>query len=129
MTQTHRIAGLYLMAVALAVAVQFVLESTYASASPTPAQVWRVLDWFSLAGFALCCIFNFAYMRAVTEDEVWGRIASSVAFYASVVLTLAFIHNFVASLASGSDDILFWKFINATQVPLFAATGARLYRH
>ena len=127
MTQTHRIAGLYLMAVALAVAVQFVLESTYASASPTPAQVWRVLDWFSLAGFALCCIFNFAYMRAM--DEVWGRIASGVAFYASVVLTLAFIHNFVASLASGSDDILFWKFINAAQVPLFAATGARLYRH
>ncbi len=62
------------MAVALAVAVQFVLESTYASASLTPAQVWRVLDWFSLAGFALCCIFNFAYMRAIAKDEVGGAL-------------------------------------------------------
>ena len=129
MTPTYRITGQILIAVALAVAVQFVLESTYASASPTPLQVWRVLDWFSLAGFVLCCIFNFAYLRACAGGEVWGRIASSVAFYASVVLTLAFVHNFVASLASGSDDLLFWKFINAVQVPLFAATGLRLYRH
>ncbi|MCY4421218.1 MAG: hypothetical protein OXC42_08265 [Gammaproteobacteria bacterium] len=124
----HQITGQYLIVVALAVSTQFILETTYESASITPKQVWLTLDWFSLAGFMLCCGFNLAYMRGCVrgDADVWKKFSSSTAFYASVILTLAFVHNFVASLAAGSDDLLFWKFINATQVPLFFATGMRL---
>ena len=128
MNLAHRITGQYLIVVALAVGAQFILETTYASASITPQQVWMKLDWFSMVGFVLCSGFNLAYMRECErgDADVWRKFSSSTAFYASIILALAFAHNFVASLAAGSDDLLFWKFINATQVPLFAATGVRL---
>ncbi len=124
----HQITGQYLIVVALAVGAQFILETAYESASITPKQVWMTLDWFSLAGFVLCSAFNLAYMRECVrgDADVWKKFSSGTAFYASIILTLAFAHNFVASLAGGSDDLLFWKFINAAQVPLFFATGMRL---
>lgn len=131
MKQVHRIAGSYLIVVALAVAVQFTLEYTYESAKLSPKQVWMILDWFSLVGFVLCSSLNFVYLRECSDHdvEVWKKFSSSVAFYTSIVLTLAFVHNFAASLAAGADDLLFWKFINAAQVPLFVATGVRLSKH
>lgn len=124
-----RIFGGYLLLVALAVGAQFTVELLYeSSTSITPPQVWFVLDWFSLVGFVLCISMNFHYMNSVgnSQNSAWEKFASNTAFYLSVALALAFVHNFVGSLAGGKDDLLFWKFINAIQVPLFAATGWRL---
>ncbi|MCY3885333.1 MAG: hypothetical protein OXG24_10530 [Gammaproteobacteria bacterium] len=124
-----RISGWYLLFVAAAVGIQFMVELLYeSSTSITPPQVWFVLDWFSLVGFVVCISANFHYMnsKGSGQDVVWERIASNTAFYLSIALTLAFVHNFFGSLAGGKDDLLFWKFINVIQVPLFAATGWRL---
>lgn len=123
-----RLFGLYLIAVAIAVGVQFTVEFLYESAPVSPARIWFILDWFSLVGFVACIVANFRYKESVRDQDeaVWQKMASNTAFYVSVALALAFIHNFVASLAGGNDDLLFWKFINAIQVPLFAATGWRL---
>ena len=123
-----RLLGWYLIAVALAIAVQFTLELTYETAAITPKQVWFVLDWFSGVGFAVCIFANFRYMRSCrnNSDAIWEKLASNTAFYLTIGLTLAFVHNFVGSLAGGKDDLLFWKFINVVQIPLFAATGIRL---
>jgi len=131
MKQARQIAGAYLVVVALGVAAQFVLEYTYESAEISPSQVWMILDWFSLVGFVLCSGLNFVYLRECSCDDadVWEKLCSGIAFYTSIVLTLAFVHNFVASLAAGADDLLFWKFINMVQVPLFVATGVRLLKH
>ena len=131
MKQAHQTSGVYLIVVALGVAIQFIFESTYQSAEISPQQVWMVLDWFSFVGFALCSGLNFVYLRECSnrDVEVWKKVCSSAAFYTSIVLTLAFVHNFVASLAAGTDDLLFWKFINAVQIPLFLATGVRLLKH
>lgn len=125
----NRILGVYLVALAVVIAVQFSVELTYVSAPVTSLQVWFVLDWFSLVGFVICVATNFLYMRAYNKDsenDTWKKLASSTAFYISVGLALAFIHNFVGNLAGGKDDLLFWKFINVVQIPLFAATGFRL---
>ena len=127
--QLARIAGYYLIGVALAIGAQFILEMTYESAPITPREVWFVLDWFSLVGFAICVYANFRYKQdnvAELRMVTWERIASNSAFYISVGLALAFLHNFVGNLAGGKDDLLFWKFINAVQVPLFLATGWRM---
>ena len=45
-----RLFGLYLIAVAIAVGVQFTVEFLYESAPITPARIWFILDWFSLVG-------------------------------------------------------------------------------
>lgn len=125
-----RLFGWYLIALAAVIAVQFTVEFTYENASITSIQVWHVLDWFSLVGFAICVGANFLYMhnyKSISE-LTWQKFASNTAFYVSIVLTLAFMHNFVGMLAGGKDDLLFWKFINAIQIPLFATTGFRLAR-
>lgn len=125
-----RLFGWYLIALAAVIAVQFSIEFTYENASITSIQVWHVLDWFSLVGFAVCVGANFLYMHNYTSisELTWQKFASNTAFYVSIALTLAFLHNFVGMLAGGKDDLLFWKFINAIQIPLFAATGFRLAR-
>ena len=124
----NRIIGFYLITVAGVIAVQFSVELVYESAPISPLQVWFVIDWFSLIGFVMCVWVNALYMRTFKNGDsaTWGRVASSSAFYLSIALALAFLHNFVGSLAVGKDDLLFWKFINVVQIPLFAATGFRL---
>ena len=120
--------GVYLIALAIIIAIQFSVEFVYESAPITSLQVWFVLDWFSLVGFAICVPTNYLYMRSCNGSDTitWTKLASNIAFYVSVGLALAFIHNFVGNLAGGKDDLLFWKFINVVQIPLFAATGYRL---
>lgn len=120
--------GVYLIALAIIIAIQFSVEFVYESAPITSLQVWFVLDWFSLIGFAICVPANYLYMRSSNGNDAitWTKFASNIAFYVSVGLALAFIHNFVGNLAGGKDDLLFWKFINVVQIPLFAATGYRL---
>lgn len=124
-----RILGSYLIVLAVVIAIQFTVELTYESAQITSIQVWFVLDWFSLVGFVICVAANFLYMRSNHDGETikWDKLASSIAFYVSIGLTLAFLHNFVGTLVGGKDDLLFWKFINVVQIPLFAATGFRLF--
>ncbi len=124
----NRILGAYLIALAVVIAIQFTVELTYESAQITSLQVWFVLDWFSLVGFVICVVVNFLYMRSNNDVDsiTWDKLASSIAFYVSVGLTMAFLHNFVGTLVGGKDDLLFWKFINVVQMPLFAATGFRL---
>ena len=124
----NRIFGAYLIALAVVIAIQFTVELTYESAQITSLQVWFVLDWFSLVGFVICVVVNFLYMRSNNDVDsiTWDKLASSIAFYVSVGLTMAFLHNFVGTLVGGKDDLLFWKFINVVQIPLFAATGFRL---
>ncbi len=126
----NRLLGWYLIVLAAVIAVQFTIEFTYENASITSIQVWHVLDWFSLVGFAVCVCTNLLYMRNYrsVSELTWQKFASNTAFYLSIALTLAFLHNFVGMLAGGKDDLLFWKFINAIQIPLFAATGFRLAR-
>lgn len=124
----NRIFSAYLIALAVVIAIQFTVELTYESAQITSIQVWFVLDWFSLVGFVICVAGNFLYMRSSNDGDsiTWDKLASSIAFYVSVGLTMAFLHNFVGTLVGGKDDLLFWKFINVVQIPLFAATGFRL---
>ncbi|MXW53636.1 MAG: hypothetical protein F4X44_12905 [Gammaproteobacteria bacterium] len=123
-----RLFGWYLITVALAVGVHFIVEFLYDSPPFTPHRIWFILDWFSLVGFLACIVAHFRYKESVRDrqEAVWEKISSNAAFYLSIALALAFIHNFVGSLAGGNDDLLFWKFINAIQVPLFAATGWKL---
>ncbi|MYD46614.1 MAG: hypothetical protein F4W92_09695 [Gammaproteobacteria bacterium] len=125
---TNRIFGAYLIALAVIIAIQFTVELTYESAQITSLQVWFVLDWFSLIGFVICVAVNFLYMRSSNGGDsiTWEKLTSSVLFYISVGLSLAFLHNFVGTLVGGKDDLLFWKFINVVQIPLFAATGFRI---
>ena len=124
----NRIIGSYLIALAVVIAIQFSVELAYESAQISSLQVWLVLDWFSLVGFVICVAVNFLYMRSNNDIDpiTWDKLASSIAFYVSVGLTMAFVHNFVGTLVGGKDDLLFWKFINVVQIPLFAATGFRL---
>lgn len=121
--------GGYLIALAFVTAIQFSLEFIYETAPITSLQVWFVLDWFSLVGYVICIPANFLYLLRScngNDDVTWAKLASNIAFYVSVGLALAFIHNFVGNLAGGKDDLLFWKFVNVVQIPLFAATGYRL---
>ena len=124
----NRLLGWYLIGVALAIGAHFMLEFTYEKAPVSPMDVWFVLDWFSLVGFAICLFANFRYKESFhdIQEVTWQKIASNTAFYITVGLALAFAHNFIANLAGGKDDLLLWKFINVVQIPLFAATGWRM---
>lgn len=118
-----RLFGWYLIVVGIAVGLQFFLEFTYDHT--LVMKVWFVLDWFSVVGYAICLYASFRHLRE-SGDDVWSKMSSHVVFYVSFGLALAFTHNFLANIFGNHDDLLFWKFINIVQVPLFLAIGWRL---
>ena len=115
------LSSFYLFVVALATAIQFSTEFIYASA----LEVWFILDWFSLIGYALCLVASARYAYAARLDGVslGDRIISNTMLYISIGLFCAFMHNFVGNLVGNKDDLLFWKFINTVQIPLFIGIG------
>lgn len=111
-----QILGWYLIVVSVAVGLQFCLEFTYELS--LAMKVWFVLDWFSAIGYAICLWANFRSMTYRNCD-----VFSSLLFYATIGLALAFVHNFMGNIFGNQDDLQFWKFINVLQVPLFLAVG------
>ena len=101
-----KLAGVYLVGVAVVVAVYFIINN-FLAGSFDLLRVWHALDVLMLIGLAL--IFNYASMR---EEDGSGEAVTRrylevhTAFFGTAGVTVLFLHNWLSLLALGPDMAL-----------------------
>ncbi len=127
--------GLYLIAVAVAVAVHFVLDPViYDWADGETPPVWLVLDALMVVGLVLAIILSCQAKRAVDAmDTVDVRqyVRANVTFYVAAGLLLLTLWNIVQIDWSAGDqqpDGQVWVLIDTVLPLLFFSLGRRLVR-
>ncbi len=112
MAGLKKIAGAYLIVVAVVVAVFFIINTVLAESFDLDVlSVWYVLDVLMLIGLVVALIYNFAAKREATrpgDDEAVTRryLEVNVLFYATAAITILFLHNWISLLAVGADASL-----------------------
>ena len=109
MSTLKKMGAIYMMAVAAAVGVYFVVNPFLVDSIDVPG-VWFVLDILMVVGLGAALIVNSA--RAWTEGgrdpnlPVTRRyVEINAAFYLTVGVTIGFLHNWFSFLAYGSDSL------------------------
>ena len=138
MAGLKRLAGAYMVLVAVAVAVFFIINNFLVD-SIDVMSVWYVLDALMFLGLTLALVFNYAYKREESERDLDGSVTrryldSSILFYATVATTILFLHNWLSLLALGGDSLdgndpawNIWAIVD-TLVPItLGVTGCRLW--
>ena len=131
-----KLISIYLVLVAIAVAVQFVVFPLYAygvdgEVMASALDVWHVLDWFMAVGLVLVVVTTYGEKRRRDGDESpdlrpWLR--SRFMFYGTVLLALAFVPNWFAAVWGSNDNSTIWHLINTVLPVVFVAEAHRLWR-
>ena len=139
MNAIKMLAGGYLVAVAAAVAVFFIINIFLVNAISVLV-VWHVLDVLMLVGLALALAFNYGRKAAAGgrdpgEPVTRGYLEAHVIFYATAAVAILFLHNWFAFLATGDvsqgDNHTawnIWAFVDTALPIVFGVTGCRLWR-
>ncbi len=132
-----KLAGVYLVVVAVVVAVFFIINNFLSDAIDVLA-VWQVLDVLMVTGLALGLVFNYLAKRdADAADDGPGvtrrSLEANVAFYATAGVTILFLHNWFALLAGvsleGNEQAwVIWAAVDTVLPLVLGATGCRLWR-
>ncbi len=132
-----KLAGAYLVIVAVVVAVFFIINNLLSDAIDV-LSVWYVLDVLMVIGLALGLIFNYMAKReadgAGDGPGTFRRsLEANVAFYATAGVTILFLHNWFALLAGisleGNEQAwVIWAAVDTVLPLVLGATGCRLWR-
>ena len=130
------LAAVYMLLVAAAVAVNFIIALFYDPAlEDAGATAWQILDPLMVAGVIMVLLLAFSAKRRRDSDSSNSTIdrdylEANVTFYFSGVLLLALLWNWISSqwVEPAGDIGLLWIFIDTTLPFLLASTGIRLLR-
>ena len=134
-----KLAGAYLVGIAVAVAVYFAINAFLIDMIDV-LTVWLALDALLLVGLALALIVNYAHKRTEgrrdADQTVTRRyLEANLSFYSTAGITILFLHNWFSLLAFGTvsqgDNHTAWVIwaVVDTAAPLIAGvTGCRLWR-
>lgn len=128
--------GAYLVLVAIAVAVFFIVNPWLTDDIDVP-EVWWWLDIFMVIALALGVLYAYLGKRAVDAEEGVNRayLEANVIFFVVSAVTILFLHNWFSYLVGGADSLdgnhqawVIWAFVD-TALPLsLGVLGCRLWR-
>ena len=139
LTGVKKAAGLYLIAVGVLVALNFILSPFYPAGFDVMI-VWHVLDVTMLLGLCLALLFNYLYKRDSGSGDADAPVTrqyfeSNLAFFVTAGLTIWFLFNWFSLLAQGDNYLLgnapawnIWNIIDLVLPITFGVTGCRLMR-
>jgi hypothetical protein len=138
-----KLAGVYMVGVAVVVAVYFIVNN-FLAGSFDLLRVWHVLDVLMLIGLALALIFNYASMREEggSGEAVTRRyLEVNTAFFVTAGVMILFLHNWLSLLALGPDMALgpnslngnhqawiIWAAVDTLLPLVLGVTGCRVWR-
>ncbi len=130
--------GMYLVAVAVVVAVFFII-STFLEDSIDVMQVWLVLDVLMAIALVPALIFTYQCKRGEDGQDSGGPVTrryleAKVAFFLTAAVTILFLHNWFTLLAQGTDSLdgnwtawNIWAVVD-TMLPLvIGAVGCKMW--
>ncbi len=140
MAGLKKLAGAYLIVVAVVVAVFFIINNVLAESFDFDVvTTWYVLDVLMLIGLVVALIYNFAAKREAkgaepTEAVTRQYLEVNVLFYSTVVVTILFLHSWLSLLALGSDSLdgnhqawVIWAVVDTLLPITLGITGCHLW--
>ena len=131
MTVTKRVAAIYMLALAVAVAVHFIIDPLYQSEDiaefdPT---YWRIMDPLMVLGALLALVATFARKRRLTAgSDIREYLEANVSFYAAAILSIIYPWNWFGVEFGFGGDFQMWAFTNPVLVVLLGSAGFQLLR-
>ncbi|MCY4622744.1 MAG: hypothetical protein OXD34_13075 [bacterium] len=134
--RTERVISIYLALVALVTVAQSVTFPVYGYESDgTVASgaiaAWHVLNWFMALGLAAMLSTTYREKRrldAEASPDLRRWIGASAKFYLTVLLTVAFVPNWLAAIFERGENGLVWYAINTSLPILFILEAIRIRR-
>ena len=134
-----RFLGVYLIAVAVAVFVNWIATPLYHDGSSNYT-VWEILNWFMAVAVVLALAVNLCRKIGLSQGEPDGpltrrQVDANLSFYASVVLTGWFLWNWFHSFLPENEPVLVgeihlaaWMWINPLFYIVCGVTGLHRLR-
>ncbi len=133
MSMLMRLVAAYLVLVAVAVAVHFIITPLYHPGGDAPFPVWDVLNWFMGAGMIITVIA--AYLEKQRSDRDAGPdlkryLETNAVFYGAVAIFIVFFWNWFSSLdPDNAPDGQMWIVIDTMMPIVMGVAGCRLWRN
>ncbi len=140
MAGLKKLAGGYLMLLAIAVAVFFIINNFLADAIDVPT-VWLVLDVLMLIGLAVGLVYNYGRKRAADggnegDGVTRGYFEANTAFFVTAGVSILFLHNWFALLANGTDSLdgnhqawVIWAVVDTLLPLILGITGCHMWKN
>ena len=126
-----RVTSVYLIVLAVVVAVNFIITPLYHPGGDEPYTVWETLNWFMAVGIGITVIASYMQKRRVDADgssDLKRYLEANAVFYLAVVVFLIFFWNWFSNLSSNNEaDGQFWVVVDTLMPIVMGLTGCRMY--
>ena len=135
MEAVKRVLALFLVATAIAAALNLILTPVYHDGSPD-YPIWSILNWFMAAAVLVCLVEAFLQSRvpANESDGTLERVRRSALFYGAIVLTMLYFWEWFWTLNPDSETgdavtshIVYFPIVDALFVVISLAVGRHLW--
>ena len=128
-----RATAAYLILVAVAIAVNFIVTPWYHPGGEEPFTVWEILNYFMAVGMIIALAFSYLEKRRVDGDgsaDLKGWLGANTIFYATAAVFLLFFWNWFSLRAPNAEaDGQFWVVIDTLMPIVLGVTGCRAWRN
>ena len=126
-----RVTSVYLIVLAVVVAVNFIITPLYHPGGDEPYTVWETLNWFMAVGMVATVIASYMQKRRVDADgssDVKRYLEANAVFYLAVVVFLIFFWNWFSNLSANNEaDGQFWVVVDTLMPIVMGLTGCRMF--
>ena len=126
-----RVTSVYLIVLAVVVAVNFIITPLYHPGGDEPYTVWETLNWFMAVGIGITVISSYVQKRRVDADgssDLKRYLEANAVFYLAVVVFLIFFWNWFSNLSANNEaDGQFWVVVDTLMPIVMGLTGCRMY--
>ena len=132
-------AGVYLVLVAIAVAVFFIVNPLLVDSIDVPV-VWSVIDILMVIALALALLFAYLGKQRFDAQQSGDGVSrayleANVTFFAVAAVTVLFLHSWFSLLAGGADSLdgnhqawVIWAVVDTALPIVLGVLGCRLWR-
>ena len=140
MAGLKKLAGGYLMLLAIAVAVFFIINNFLTDAIDVQT-VWLALDVLMLIGLAIGLIYNYGRKKAMdggaeSDGVTRGYFEANAAFFVTAGVAILFLHSWFALLANGGDYLdgnhqawVIWAVVDTLLPLILGITGCHMWKN
>ena len=140
MAGIKKLAGAYLVLLAIVVAVFFIINNFLVDAIDVMT-VWLALDVLMLIGLAIGLVYNYGRKRAAdggneSDGVTRGYFEANAAFFVTAGVAILFLHNWFALLANGSDYLdgnhqawVIWAVVDTMLPIILGVTGCHMWKN
>ena len=128
-----RVAAAYMVLVAAAVAVHFIITPLYHPGGDAPFTAWEVMNWFMAAAMLITLAAAYAEKRRIDGDsgaDLKRYLEANTVFFAAVAVFILYFWNWFSALSPNNvPDGRFWAVIDTTMPIVMGVAGCRLWRN